>query len=154
MAVAIHLATITLERLLTRGADHLCPVFPDSGSISLETDGKTMIRLRQHVPGWAEKTPWTAEADTLDEILNTPWVQLYRDSDGGPFFRWSLSPARAYLDGSMSQPLLMAEHNEGRHWSVVGLFIEHDASLPLSLPEWVPHPDGFVARPLTAPPRT
>jgi hypothetical protein len=94
-----------------------------------------VIRLHQHVPGWAEKTPWTADGESIDDILKTPWVQLYRKSAHGPFVRWSLSPSQPCSDGSQSRPLLMAEYDEGRRWTVVG-YLEHDQHVIIELPEW------------------
>lgn len=68
-----------------------------------------MIKIKQRIPNFCSGVnPQTAEAETLEEILQTPWIQNYTKQDFHQFTR------------SRDGKLLMLENEDGTHWWVVG----------------------------------
>jgi hypothetical protein len=75
----------------------------------------------QHVPAFADNFEPRRKAmfDTLDELMEVPWVKQWAGDQG--FWRFS-------LNGN----ILLVERNEGRWWWVVG-FLEKPVE---GLPKW------------------
>lgn len=78
-----------------------------------------MNKIKQHIPGYvAGVKRRVAEFETLEQLLDIPWVKLMKDRPG--FHRFSLSGDR-----------LMAEFQQGRLWFVVGYLDEPVEGLPV-----------------------
>jgi len=121
-----------------------------------------VIRLVQHVPTFVETdTRQTAEAETQAELLAVPWVARYAaDVESvereGTVTGWlngerrevrvihTAPEAQTFHQFSLSDDCLMVEHNEGRHFWVVGHITE--GLDRLTLPAWEEHPDARTRR--------
>ncbi len=76
-----------------------------------------MITVRQHVPGWADIEPKSAEVETVAELLALPWIASW--STDLQFHRYSLSEYRYVMADGVWRGLLMAELEEGFVWWVL-----------------------------------
>lgn len=111
-----------------------------------------MIRLRQHVPAFVDgATPKSAEAETIEALLTIPWVAKWAEDMGGEWENTVISwpygrdaepvtriekhrePIRKFYRWSISDGRLLVEHDEGRHWWVVGHLT---SDTPVDLPRW------------------
>lgn len=90
-----------------------------------------MPEIRRHIPNFVdmdEEEPETVKFSTVKELLEIPFVKSFSDGD---FHKFSIADDE-------SDPLLIAEYNEGRKWYVVG-HIDNISNLDLS--EWKPVKD-------------
>jgi hypothetical protein len=121
-----------------------------------------MIRVRQHIPNFVDgATAKLAEAETTADLLAVPWIAAYAHDvepieHEGTVTGWpdgvettvkvihSAPDAQRFHQFSLSDDLLMVEHNGGvRHW-VVGRVIE--GLDQLTLPPWIEHPEARKRR--------
>lgn len=88
------------------------------------------MKVRQHVPNWADVDGYRADVSTLEELLALPWVkqweQPFRDL---PFVGWRQST------GSL---LALYGEDESLWWVVA----EAPPELLATLPEWKISPAG------------
>lgn len=82
-----------------------------------------MNHIKKHVPCFVDVEQSSDENDfeTVDELLNIPWVKRWEiPMDGHIFYRWT-----------KSGDLLVAEYDNGEFWWVVGYIrIPEDVELP------------------------
>jgi len=121
-----------------------------------------MIRLSQHVPMFVNDGDggWTVSANSLPELFAIPEVAVYaRDTEPvewvGSVTGWlkdgTQKTVRVIHDApdekrfyrfSNSDGMLMAEHNHGDYWWVVGHLRADDPSELADLPKWEPSERG------------
>lgn len=119
-----------------------------------------MLHLSQHVPAFVDGVKGRrAEAATVADLVAVPWVASYA-ADTEPVERvgtvtgWPngvrtevtvIHPApeeRRFYRWSKSDDCLMAEHNHGDHWAVVGRLSADDPHELDILPKWEPSEEG------------
>jgi hypothetical protein len=121
-----------------------------------------MIRVRQHIPTFVDgATANVAEAETQEELLAVQWIARYAKDvepveSEGTVTGWPNGVAttvrvihaapeeQRFHQFSLSDDLLMVEHNGGVHHWVVGRVIE--GLDQLTLPPWIEHPEARKRR--------
>jgi hypothetical protein len=76
-----------------------------------------MIHVAQHVPGWADVEPKSAEVATVVELLAIPWIASW--STDPTFHRYAISDYRYVMRDGEWRGLLMAELDHGFKWWVL-----------------------------------
>ena len=79
--------------------------------------------FRQHLPGFVDGTPKTADVSTTLEVLGLDWVD-----------RWTKSSEHIFSMWTRNSKSLIAIYDEGTYWWVVG-----HADFDLELPEFADH---------------
>jgi len=121
-----------------------------------------MIRVRQHIPNFVDgATAKVAEAETTADLLAVPWIASYaQDTEPveheGIVTGWpdgvettvrvihAAPDEMRFHQFSLSDDLLMVEHNGGTHHWVVGRVVE--GLDQLTLPPWIEHPEARKRR--------
>ena len=65
------------------------------------------MKIRQHIPGFCDFEPQTAEYNSKESLLAIPFVNNFANQ-------------LTFYQFSLSDELLMAEYKEGAEWWVVG----------------------------------
>jgi hypothetical protein len=78
-----------------------------------------VIHAIQHVPGFVDMKPNEARVETLDELLEVPWIKAWKEDRR--FYRFSRSEGHR---------LLIAERDRGREWYVVARIRGDIGALP------------------------
>ena len=90
-----------------------------------------MAKIRQYIPGFISGVePETREFNTLEELLDIPWVSRFKTKEPKPGYFHQYSVSR-----DDSQPLLVAEVEGGTKQWVVG-YLDDKHGVCDALPEW------------------
>jgi hypothetical protein len=81
-----------------------------------------MVTFKQHRPPMVDAGEFIqVEFNSIDELLNHPWIKQWKSND--KFYRFSLSETNT----------LMCEINYGKNWFILGYL-----DSPVDLPKWEP----------------
>ena len=95
------------------------------------------MKITQYFPAFFEGfTPQTAEFETLEELLNIPFVK--RVSWFVDFSGYVMSNGQN-LDGKVDAEYLMATSQDGKEWWVIGRITGGTVDLPTWRPNETPH---------------
>ena len=80
--------------------------------------------IHRHFPVYVDSEPCSQSFNTLEELLNIDWVNIWATCKD--FYRFSISVGN-------SRPMLMAELRDGYSWWVLGYLENLDG---IDLPKW------------------
>lgn len=93
------------------------------------------MKVRQHVPNWADCDPKVDDVSSLAELLALPWVQSWeRMREHGPFVGWRRSDDR----GDRCSLMALYGDDESYWWVVADV----PNALVVDLPVWRISPAG------------
>ena len=92
------------------------------------------MKIRRSIPDYVDGIERiTVEFNTKEELLSIPWIKAFEQTlNGKKFHQFSI------CTDAPDRCILMAEHDEGRRWWVVGFI---NAPTLDFLPKWEPNED-------------
>ncbi len=94
------------------------------------------MKFKQHIPSFVEvgpEGPFEIEFITKEELLSNKWIKSWAKDKG--FYQYSFSPKDKLSNGCAGY--LMAEHNKGKDWWVLGYLSGMEKEIQsLNLPIW------------------